>query len=80
MHKGDAMTWPAYSRCPTDREDVEVRVRTVGADVVVQTYRPHGHDLAAPWWPTDAAVRVPRRYAARLAELILQGAAAKGAA
>ena len=68
-------------RCPTGREDTELRVFTVAGrasdepDIVVQAYRRLSLDLGAPWGPTSAAVRVPRRYAARLAELILKAAA-----
>lgn len=73
---------PAARRCPTGREDTELRVFTAAGrgsdepDVVVQTYRCLSLDLGAPWGPTSAAVRVPRRYVARLAELILEASVA----
>jgi hypothetical protein len=76
---------PTIRRVPTNREDTEVRVfpvegRAVGEpDIVVQVYQRVGHDLDAPWGPTAAAVRVPRRFATRLAELIIE-TAAEGAA
>jgi hypothetical protein len=84
------MTWPRRAttavnhgqrRCPTAMESVEIRVFTVAGrstdepDVVMQVYRRLSHDLSSPWGPTSAAVRVPRRYAARLAELIVEAAA-----
>jgi hypothetical protein len=65
-------------RCPTAREDTEIRVLTVagatahGRDIVIQTYRRIGNDIAAPWGPTAAAVRLPARYAERLIELIAE--------
>ena len=65
-------------RCPTAREDCELRIFPVAGrsaeepDIVIQAYRRIGHDIAAPWGPTSAAVRLPARYAERLAELILQ--------
>jgi len=68
-------------RCPTGREDTELRVFTAAGrasdepDVVVQAYRRLSLDLGAPWGPTSAAVRLPRRYAERLAQLILEAAA-----
>jgi hypothetical protein len=74
-------TSAAVRRCPTGREDCELRVfpvegRTSGEiELVVQVYRRLSLDLGAPWGPTAAAVRVPQHYAARLAELILEVAA-----
>lgn len=70
-----------YRRCPTGREDREVRVFTIEGctrgerDLALQLYRRVGHDLTAPWGPASAAVRVPLRFADRLAELIAQAAA-----
>jgi len=84
------MTWPRRAttavnhgqrRCPTAMESVEVRVFTVAGrttdepDVVLQVYRRLNHDLSSPWGPSSAAVRVPARYAPRLAELIIEAAA-----
>jgi hypothetical protein len=73
------MTTATGRRCPTGREDCELRVflvegRAGEPDVCLQVYRRVGHDLGAPWGPTAAAVRVPRRFARRLAELILAAA------
>jgi hypothetical protein len=72
-----AMTTPAgYRHCPTDREDVELRVRSAGSDLLVVTYRRKGHDLGAVWAP-GSAVSVPRRYARVLAECILAAVEAR---
>ena len=68
-------------RCPTAMECTEIRVFTVAGrttdepDVVLQVYRRLNHDLSSPWGPSSAAVRVPARYAPRLAELIIEAAA-----
>jgi hypothetical protein len=68
-------------RCPSGREDCEIRVfaiegRSAGEpDLVLQTYRRVGHGLDAPWGPMGGAVRLPCRYAERLAEVILAAAA-----
>jgi hypothetical protein len=85
------MTWPrgrrltavnqtGRRRCPTGREDCELRIflvegRTGEPDVCVQTYRRLSHDLGSPWGPSAAAIRVPARYAERLVELIIEAAA-----
>ena len=71
----------SYRRCPTRREDTEIRAFPIAGttagepDICIQVFRRIGHDIAAPWGPTAAAVRVPGRYAERLIELIAEVAA-----
>jgi hypothetical protein len=63
-------------RCPTGREDTEVRIFTVPTggepEISLQVFKRAGHDLAAPMGPTASVVKVPVRFAPHLCEAILE--------